>query len=86
VSYLVGFAAMIQFFSIGTFFTGWVANAAKGADFSLFVGLPVAGVLYWVLSRNLDLEAERKLADAEADELEAEALRHARPEAGPSLA
>src|SRR3954453_20500132 len=86
VSYLAGFVAMIPFFSIGDAFQGWVAHAAKGADFSLFVGLPVAGILYWVLSRNLDLEAERRLADAEADELEAEALRHVRPEAGPSLA
>ena len=80
VSYLVGFVAMIPFFSIGTFFTGWVANAAEGADFSLFIGLPVSGVLYWVLSRNIDVAAEQRLAEQEADELEAEANRHERPE------
>ena len=68
------------FFSIGTFFTGWVASAAEGADFSLFIGLPVSGILYWVLSRNIDVDAEQRLAEREADELEAEANRHERPE------
>src|SRR3954453_3556704 len=82
VSYLAGFVAMIPFFSIGDAFQGWVAHAAKGADFSLFVGLPVSGILYWVLSRNIDVEAERLLAESQADELEAEATRHLRPETG----
>jgi nucleobase:cation symporter-1, NCS1 family len=81
ISYLVGFVAMVPFFSIGTFFTGWVANAAKGADFSLFVGLPVSGILYWVLARDIDVDAEAALARAEVDELEAEAQQHVRPEA-----
>jgi purine-cytosine permease-like protein len=81
VSYLAGFAAMVPFFSIGTFFEGWVASAAKGADFSLFVGLPVSGILYWVLCRNLDVDAEAALAAKEADALEDEANRHARPDA-----
>jgi purine-cytosine permease-like protein len=85
VSYLVGFAAMIPFFSTGIF-SGWVANAANGADFSLFVGLPVSGILYWVLARSIDVDAEAELARAEADELEAEARRHSRPEAGPAPA
>ena len=71
---------MVPFFSIGTFFSGWVANAAKGADFSLFIGLPVSGILYWVLSRNIDVESERLLAESEADELETEAVHHARPD------
>ena len=79
ISYLVGFAAMVPFFSIGTFFSGWVANAAKGADFSLFVGLPVSGLLYWFLSRNIDVDAEKRLADEQADVLEEEANRHERP-------
>jgi purine-cytosine permease-like protein len=80
VSYLVGFVAMIPFFSTGLF-SGWVANAASGADFSLFVGLPVAGILYWVLCRNLDVAAEQALADREADALEREAMAHLRPDA-----
>jgi nucleobase:cation symporter-1, NCS1 family len=78
-SYLVGFAAMLPFFSTGLY-SGWVANAAGGADFSLFIGLPVAGLLYWALCRNLDVDAERRLAEEQADTLEAEANRHVRPE------
>ncbi|MCW2809428.1 MAG: purine-cytosine permease-like transporter, partial [Marmoricola sp.] len=79
VSYLVGFAAMVPFFSTGLF-SGWVANAAKGADFSLFIGLPVSGILYWVLARNIDVDAEAELARQEADVVEQEANRHERPE------
>ena len=62
------------------FFTGWVADAADGADFSLFIGLPVSGVLYWVLCRNIDVAAEQRLAEQEADELEAGGNRHERPD------
>jgi nucleobase:cation symporter-1, NCS1 family len=80
LSYLVGFAAMIPFFSTGIF-SGWVANAAHGADFSLFVGLPVSGLLYWVLSRNIDVAAEQALAEREADALEREAMAHLRTDA-----
>jgi purine-cytosine permease-like protein len=80
ISYLVGFAAMLPFFSTGLY-SGWVANAASGADFSLFVGLPVAGGLYWLLCRNLDVAAEQALAEREADALEREAMEHLRPDA-----
>jgi NCS1 nucleoside transporter family len=79
VSYLVGFVAMMPFFSTGIY-SGWVANAANGADFSLFVGLPVAGILYWVLCRNIDVDAEARLAEQQADALEREAVAHVRPE------
>jgi NCS1 family nucleobase:cation symporter-1 len=81
VSYLVGFVVMVPFFSIGDAFQGWVAGAAQGADFSLFVGLPVSGLLYYLLSRGIDVDAEAALARAEADELERDAQQHARPEA-----
>jgi purine-cytosine permease-like protein len=79
ISYLVGFAAMLPFFSTGLY-SGWVANAASGADFSLFVGLPVSAVLYWVLCRDLDLETEQRMAIEEADALEREAMAHERTE------
>jgi nucleobase:cation symporter-1, NCS1 family len=80
LSYLVGFVAMVPFFSTGLF-SGWVANAAHGADFSLFVGLPVSGLLYWVLSRNIDVAAEQAVAEREADALEREAMAHFRTDA-----
>jgi NCS1 family nucleobase:cation symporter-1 len=79
VSYLVGFGAMVPFFSVGTLFTGPAANALGGADISFFVGLPVAGVLYWVLSRSIDVAAETRVAEAEAAELEQAAAAHREP-------
>ncbi len=81
ISYLVGFAVMVPFFSTGIY-SGRVATATGGADFSLFVGLPVAAILYYVLARNIDVDTEAALARAEADALEAEANQHLRPDAG----
>ena len=72
IAYLVGFGAMIPFFSVGTLFTGPAAHALNGADISLFIGLPVSGLLYWWLARTIDVSAEIALAEAEAAELEPE--------------
>jgi purine-cytosine permease-like protein len=81
LSYLVGFGAMSPFFAT-ELYTGPGATALGGADISLFVGLPVAGVLYFLLARSIDVEAETRIAEAEADELEAAAHRRANPVAG----
>ena len=70
VAYFAGFGVMIPFFSIGAFFTGPVATAANGADFSIFVGLPFSALLYYVLARGQDLSAERRLAASDEAELE----------------
>jgi purine-cytosine permease-like protein len=80
VSYLVGFGAMLPFLSTSKY-TGFVAHALNGADISFFVGLPVAGILYWVLARTIDVEAETVVANREAAELERLADAHSRPEA-----
>jgi nucleobase:cation symporter-1, NCS1 family len=69
VSYLAGFGAMVPFFSTGLF-TGPVASALDDADISIFVGLPVAGALYWWLARSIDVEAEKDVERAEAALLE----------------
>jgi purine-cytosine permease-like protein len=79
VSYLVGFAAMLPFLSTSKY-TGFVANALNGADISFFIGLPVAGILYWVLARSLDVAAETRVAEREAAELERLAAAHRRPQ------
>jgi NCS1 family nucleobase:cation symporter-1 len=79
ISYLVGFAVMIPFFSVGTLFVGWIAHALDGADISLFIGLPVSGLLYWYLSRTIDVAAETRIAEAEAVELEEIAHQHITP-------
>ncbi len=68
ISYLVGFALMLPFFSTSKY-SGWVANALNGADISLFIGLPVAGILYYVLAKSIDVERETRIAVAEAKEL-----------------
>jgi nucleobase:cation symporter-1, NCS1 family len=62
VSYLLGFAAMLPFTSSGLY-TGPVA-ARLGVDISMIPGLIVSGGLYLLLYRSVDLEAERRLAEA----------------------
>jgi NCS1 family nucleobase:cation symporter-1 len=79
-AYLVGFAAMLPFLSTSKY-TGFVANDLKGADVSLFIGLPVAAVLYYVLAQSVDVEGETRIAVTEAKELEQEAMHHQRPDA-----
>jgi len=71
-----GFAAMIPFFDAGTLFEGAAAKALGGADISFFIGLPVAGVLYYLFTRSVDVAAETRVAEAEAAELEEAARRH----------
>jgi len=73
-AYTVGFLAMVPFFSTGLF-TGFAAKALGGADISLFIGLPVAGVLYYVFGRSIDVEAEIVIERAEAPELLATGVR-----------
>ena len=69
-AYAVGFIAMVPFFHVEGFFVGSVSSAMKGIDISLFIGLPVAALLYWLFTLNLDVKAERALADSQAVELE----------------
>ena len=78
-AYLVGFGAMIPFFSVGSLYQGWVAEALKGADISLFIGLPVAAILYYVSCRSIDVEAETRVAVAEQASLEQAARQHVLP-------
>jgi nucleobase:cation symporter-1, NCS1 family len=75
VSYAVGFAVMIPFFST-TIYEGPVAKSLDGGDISPFIGFPVAAILYLVLSRDIDVDAEKKIADEQRALLEAEARAH----------
>jgi hypothetical protein len=70
---------MLPFLSTSKY-TGFVAAALDGADISMFVGLPVAGILYWLLAKSIDVEGETRIAEAEAAELERLARAHQRPE------
>jgi hypothetical protein len=53
---------MIPFFSTGDLYTGPVARALGGADVSMLVGLPVAGIVYLLTCRSFDVEHDRHLA------------------------
>jgi nucleobase:cation symporter-1, NCS1 family len=76
LAYLIGFAAMTPFFNVGTLYEGPAAKALDGADISFFVGLLVAGLLYYALTRSVDVAAETRIAEAEAAELERAAEQH----------
>ena len=70
-AYFVALAAMVPFFST-TIYTGPIAKAMNGIDVSFAVGLSVAAVLYYALSRSLDLPAEVRAERASRAELEAQ--------------
>jgi NCS1 family nucleobase:cation symporter-1 len=76
LSYLIAFACMTPFFDLGAFYTGFISKALGGVDISLFIGLPIAAGLYWLFTRNLDVAAEARLAEAQSAELEATAEAH----------
>ena len=49
----------------------WRRIARQRRSYSfIIVGLPVAGILYWILAKSVDVEAETKVAKTEAEELE----------------
>jgi nucleobase:cation symporter-1, NCS1 family len=62
-AYVIGFVAMIPFFSTGMY-TGPIAHALGGADVAMLVGLPVAAGVYLLTCRSIDLEHDRRLAAA----------------------
>jgi NCS1 family nucleobase:cation symporter-1 len=76
IAYWTGFIVMIPFFST-TIFTGFVAAKLGGGDLSPFIGFPVAAVVYYLLTRDIDVEAEARLAAQQLEELEREATAKA---------
>ena len=71
VAYAVGFLAMTPFMYL-TFYQGFAVDWLGGVDIAFFVGIPVAGLCYYVLAhRRVDLDAERRVierADAHLEE------------------
>ena len=56
----------------GFSYTGYFPNhVTNGVDYSWVVGLLVSGLVYLVLSRSLDLAAERSAIDASEPQLQA---------------
>ena len=68
-AYWLGFFAMAPFMST-TLYTGFVAKDLGGADISPFIGFPVAAILYWVFCRNLDVQAEKQVAEEQIHEID----------------
>ncbi len=64
LAYGVGFAAMVPFFSVEGLYVGPIAAALGGADIAMLVGLPVSTVVYLWACRSLDVEADRRRAEA----------------------
>jgi NCS1 nucleoside transporter family len=69
-AYLIGFLCMTPFFNVAGFYEGFISKAMGGVDISLFIGLPVAAILYWVFTRGLDVKSEQALAEQQAASLE----------------
>ena len=75
-AYAVGFAAEIPFMVLppiaGFSYTGWFPNhVTNGVDYSWLVGLVVSGLVYFVLSRSLDLTSEQTAIEASERQLRA---------------
>ena len=69
-AYIVGLLAMVPFMSV-TFYTGPVALLLNYTDLSFIVGLVVAGVLYYLLGRRIDLEKEGEIVRKSQADLDA---------------
>jgi purine-cytosine permease-like protein len=75
-AYGIGFAAELPFMVLppiaGLSYTGWIpGHVTNGVDYSWLVGLVVAGLVYLVLSRSLNLAAEQAAIAASDQELQA---------------
>ncbi|WP_336715248.1 purine-cytosine permease family protein [Arthrobacter sp. USHLN218] len=69
LAYLISFAVMIPFMYL-SFYQGPIAAAMGGFDIAFFVGIPIGGAAYWLLCRNLDLEAELRVIEHADKDLE----------------
>jgi len=83
VAYTVGFVSMLPFAVVGTK-EGPIARAMGGIDVSMIVGLAVSVAVYWLVTRSLDLETERRQVEVADRGLDADIDTVALP--GPRVA
>ena len=69
VAYAVGFAASVPFFNLAGLYEGPIAHALGDVDISWAPGLLVSGLVYYLVTRNLDLSAERSAIAASNEAL-----------------
>ncbi len=67
-AYLIGFAASVPFWDL-SFYVSPVAKATNGLDISFIVELFVAGVLYVIFARSIDLSGDKAAIEASNAEL-----------------
>jgi purine-cytosine permease-like protein len=65
-AYLIGILVMVPFF-VTTPFVGPIAQSLGSVDYSIFIGLPVAALVYWFLAKGIDLNKERSMAADEGN-------------------
>lgn len=63
-AYVVGLLAMVPFM-VTEPFTGFAVKYTHGIDISMFIGLPVAAIVYWLVCLNLDVKKEARMASKE---------------------
>jgi nucleobase:cation symporter-1, NCS1 family len=69
-AFAAGLVSMLPFMVL-SFYTGPVARSLGGVDISFVVGLAVSGIVYLLLSRSIDTEAEQRAYEASELELNA---------------
>ncbi|MGH3144961.1 MAG: purine-cytosine permease family protein [Rubrobacter sp.] len=69
-AFLAGFMASIPFWVLPGIWTAPLGNVLQGIDVAWLVGLLVSGTTYYILSRSLDIEAEKGEVRASEQELE----------------
>ena len=57
-AYFVGILVEIPFMYIPSYYSSWGSNQLNGVDISWIIGLFVSGILYFVITRNIDRTAE----------------------------
>jgi len=67
-AYLVGMVSMVPFISLH-FYAGPIAKMLGGVDISFVVGLVVSGLVYYVLTRDVDLSGEHAAVERSRQEL-----------------
>jgi len=69
VAYLLGVFSMLPFVSLD-FYTGILFYRLNEVDISFIVGLTVSGIIYWLMTRKLDIKSELAREEQSKKEME----------------
>lgn len=68
-AYFIGIIVEIPFMYIPGYYTSWGVQQLNFVDISWIIGLFVSGILYWLITRNLDRAAESAAIEASDEAL-----------------